>query len=271
MSPQAMDERRPDETSGEPWWKHHGFTENPFALREAGQELRLSEYFVHGQDYDAVKGSPGAHQTTIVFAARGCGKSAYRRMIQASCRPAGDEIPILAVTHTKFSGVLGASGALADVTLEAHVEVLLRSAATILLQEFLHRPASFDHLPLEGRNLFSWFVHTYAPRTLRPLDLIEELAAVDEFDIEAHEVREITRSPEQFIEWLERPPMNGNSQAWLLLTLLRAQPTPPAENTVRDPVALVREFVDLARQSGLQAVYFLVDGLDELRLTATDP
>ena len=270
MSPQVMDERRPDETS-KPWWKHHGFTENPFALREAGQELRLSEYFVHGQDYDAVKGSPGAHQTTIVFAARGCGKSAYRRMIQASCRPAGDEIPILAVAHTKFSSVLGASSALADVTLEAHVEALLRSAAITLLQEFLRRPASFDHLPLDDRNLFSWFVHTYAPRTLRPLYLIEELAAVDEFDIEAHEVREITPSLKQFIEWLERPPMNGNPQARLLLTLLRAKPTPPTENAMRDPVTLVREFVDLARQSGLRAVYFLVDGLDELRLTATDP
>jgi len=269
MPPQVPDERRPDETSAETWWRYHGFTENPFALREAGQELRLSEYFVHGQDYDAVKGDSGAHQTVIVFAARGCGKSAYRRMIQTSCRPNDDESFILAVAHTEFSSVLSAP---ADVTLEAHVEVLLRSASATLLWEFLRRPASFDYLPLEDRNLFSWFVHTYAPRALRPLDLVEELATLEEFPrIESQQVREVTRSHERFVEWLERPPMDGNPQARLLLTLLRARPAPPAENTMRNPVSLVREFIDLARQSGLQAVHFLVDGLDELGLTATDP
>lgn len=264
------DERRPDETSAEPWWRRHGFTENPFALREAGQERRLSEYFVHGQDYDAVKGSSGAHQTTIVFAARGCGKSAYRRMIQTSCRPASEENSILAVPHTEFSSVLSASSALADVTLEIHVEALLRSASATLLREFLRCPAAFDLLPLEDRNLFSWFVHAYAPRALHPLDLVEELAkALPE--IGNQKARQVTRSRERFIDWLERPPMDGNPQARLLLTLLRARPAPPAESTTRNPVALVREFIDLARQSGLQAVYFLVDGLDELGLTATDP
>lgn len=272
MPSQASNELSLDQIPSEPWWKLHGFTESPFTLREAGREQRLSEYFVHGKDYDAVKGAAGVHQTTIVFAARGCGKSAYRRMIQTSCRPADEESSILAVAHTEFSNVLNASTTPADVTLEAHIEALLHSAATTLLQEFLRRPASFDHLPLEDRNLFGWFVHTYAPRALRPLYLIEELAAIAEFPaIESQQVREVTRSRERFVEWLERPPMDGNPQARLLLTLLRAQPAPPAKNTARNPVALVREFVDLARQSGLQAVYFLVDGLDELRLTATDP
>jgi len=272
MPPQAPNERRPDETSAELWWQHHGFTENPFSLREAGQERRLSEYFVHGQDYDAVRGISGVHQTAIVFAARGRGKSAYRRMIQTSCRPDDDESPILAVAHTEFSSVLSASSSLASITLESHVEALLRSAAATLLREFMRRPASFDYLPLEDRNLFSWLIHTYAPRALRPLDLVEELMAIGAAPkLESQAVRKITRSRERFEEWLRQPPMDGNPQARLLLALLRTQPAPPAEGTIRDPVALVREFVDLARQSGLQAVYFLVDGLDELRATATDP
>lgn len=272
MPPQAPDEQRPDETTTEPWWKHHGFTENPFALREAGQELRLSEYFVHGQDYDAVKGAQGAHQTAIVFAARGCGKSAYRRMIQTSCRPDDDESPILAVAHTEFSSVLSASSGLANVTLESHVQALLRSAAATLLRELLRRPTPFDYLSPEDRSRFSWFVHTYTPRALRPLNLVEELTAIGAApEIESQTVPEITRSRERFEEWLKRPPMDGIPQARLLLEIERAQPAPPTASTIRDPAALVREFVDLARQSGLQAVYFLVDGLDELRATAADP
>ncbi len=272
MPPRTPDERQPNATSSEPWWKHHGFTENPFALREAGRETRLSEYFVHGPDYDAVKGSPDDPQTTIVFAARGCGKSAYRRMIQTSCRPDDEESTILAVPHTEFSDVLNAAGNPVDVALEMHIEALLCSAATTLLQEFLRRPTSFDHLSLEGRAFFKWFIHTYAPRTLRPLNLIEELRATEEFpEIEERTMRDATRSHEWFLEWLERPPMDRNTQARLLLTLLRTQSVSPPEKTARSPVALVREFVDLARQSGLQALYFLIDGLDELRMTASDP
>ena len=272
MPPQASDERQLDATSAAVWWRHHGFTENPFALREAGRESRLSEYFVHGPDYDAVKGSANDPQTTIVFAARGCGKSAYRRMIQTSCRPDDEESAILAVPHTEFSDVLSAAGNLADVTLETHVEALLCSAATTLLREFLRRPTPFGHLPLESRAFFKWLIHTYAPRALRPLNLTEELRATEKSpEIDDQTMREATRSHERFLEWLERPPMDGNPQARLLLTLLRTQPISPPERTTRNPVALVREFVDLARQSGLQAVYFLVDGLDELGMTASDP
>lgn len=68
------------------WLKEHGFTGNPFALREAGREERLSEYFVEGPHYDEIKGSTDDPRTAFVFAARGCGKSAYRVMIQRSCR-----------------------------------------------------------------------------------------------------------------------------------------------------------------------------------------
>jgi len=272
MSPWTPSEQQPGIVSAEPWWRHHGFTENPFALREAGREPRLSEYFVHGPDYDAIKGSPDDPQTAIVFAARGCGKSAYRRMIQTSCRPDDDESPVLAVPYTDFTDVLSAARSPADVTMEMHVETLLGSAAVTLLRELLRRPASFDYLPFESRAFFKWLTHTYAPRILRPLNLIEELKAVGEcLKIEERTMRDATRSHERFLEWLERLSMDGNRWARLLLNILRTQPVPPPDRVMRNPAALVREFVDLARQSGLQGVYFLVDGLDEVRPTVSDP
>ncbi len=247
------------------WLKEHGFTENPFALREAGREERLSEYFVEGPYYDEIKGSADDPRTAFVFAARGCGKSAYRVMIQRSCRPDDRDSPILAVPYTDFSRVLAeTSGDLSQITVNHHLRAILAAGLTTLLREFVESPESFLELPRKRQGIFKALMAEHAPLLLHPTLLSDRLrewgkeAAADLLEEAAEQ-----ELPDTLLASTSGPLPR------LLHTLLIEPPEP-----LPDGLPLIehwRALVALVQRTGLKAVYVLVDGLDEFPETAVDP
>ncbi|HID62740.1 MAG TPA: winged helix family transcriptional regulator [Anaerolineae bacterium] len=247
------------------WLKGHGFTENPFALREAGREERLSEYFVEGPYYDEIKGEANDPRTAFVFAARGCGKSAYRVMIQRSCRPDDRASPVLAVPYTDFNRVLTeTNGDLSQVTVDHHLRAILAAGLTTLLREFVESPQSFLRLSQKRQGIFKTLMVEHAPLLLHPTFLSDRLrewgkeAAADLLEEAAEQ-----ELPDTLLASTSEPLPR------LLHTLL-AEPSEPL------PAGLPliehwRALVALIRRTGLKAVYVLVDGLDEFSETAVDP
>lgn len=247
------------------WLKEHGFIENPFALREASREERLSEYFVEGPHYDEIKGSADDPRTAFVFAARGCGKSAYRVMIQRSCRPDDRDSLILAIPYTDFSRVLAeTNGDLSQVTLDHHLRAILAAGLTTLLREFIESPQGFLELPRKRRRMFKALVDEHAPLLLHPAFLSDHL-------------REWGK--EAAADLLEKAAEQEPLDALLALT---SEPLPRFLHTLLtersellfDRLPLIehwRTLVALIRRTGLKAVYVLVDGLDEFLETAINP
>lgn len=75
-----------------------GFDTNPFQFTNADDEPLLSEYFVAPPYFDSVYGDPSHPASCMVFAPRGAGKSAQRRMVESYA----PEETILSITYDSF-------------------------------------------------------------------------------------------------------------------------------------------------------------------------
>jgi DNA-binding winged helix-turn-helix (wHTH) protein len=248
------------------WLKAHGFTENPFALCEASREARLSEYFVEGPHYDEVKGIASDPRTAFVFAARGCGKSAYRVMIQGSCRPDDRESTVLAIPYTDFRRVLDdVKGDLSQIAFNHHLQAIIASGLTTLLREFVESPHSFLELPRKRRGVFKALVAQHAPDLLHPTFLSDHLREWRK-DQAADLLEEATE---------QDPPSRLLSSTSELLPRFLYTFLVELPESLPSSASLIKHWQSLAaltRRAGLKAVYVLVDRLDEFaEMAIEDP
>lgn len=253
----------PPEKNLAKWLKEHHFTENPFALREAGREKRLSEYFVEGPHYDDFKGEADNPHTILIFAARGCGKSAYRMMVQSSCRPEDRKSNILAISYTDFGRVLASiDRELPSVSVDHHLEAITSAGLTTLLCEFVECPASFLELSSTRRGIFKSLLNAYIPSLLHPVFLVDQLLEWGEKQA-ANLLEEIADQ-----ECSSTPP-NSEPLLCFFHSLLN-EPLEPLPGKLL-PIGHWKALVSLIQHVGLQAIYVLLDGLDEFHETAVDP
>lgn len=85
------------------WLKQCGLGGNPFEVRSAEQDPNLPSYFV---DMGILDDLLRLREPCIVFAERGCGKTAQRQMVAAQCRPTNPSSPMLAVTYSNAASNL---------------------------------------------------------------------------------------------------------------------------------------------------------------------
>jgi DNA-binding winged helix-turn-helix (wHTH) protein len=146
------------------WLEQWGLRENPFAAWNADQDLDLPGYFVDMGHFDDLL---HLAEPCVVFARRGCGKTAQRQMLAAQCRPLNPDSPWLAVTYA-YSGL---ESALAAAEHDAtrlkdthHASALLRQALVALEHEAKHDPAV--RFALTQPNVapqFNGYVSRFAP------------------------------------------------------------------------------------------------------------
>jgi hypothetical protein len=82
-----------------PFLVQFGFTQDPFESTNAEREFHLDEYFVPPPYFADVLGDPGEPRSRVIFAPRGGGKTAQRRMIEIRSAAADD---FLCVTYDEF-------------------------------------------------------------------------------------------------------------------------------------------------------------------------
>jgi hypothetical protein len=234
------------------WLRGHGFGENPFALREADREERLAEYFIAGPSYDEIRGQTQAPETVLVFADRGCGKSAYRVMVERSCRPQRRGSAILAVPYVEFSAVVEAAGGdLTQVSAASHLQAILACGLRALLHEFVVSPQGFLSLAPARQRAFKALLRRYVPSLLHPIWLTDQLATWEQPQAAA------------FAEGA----LDGSDERCTLIQFLLDPDQEPLPGD-RGAFDHWRFLIALARHAGMQAVYVLLDGLDEFAETA---
>jgi hypothetical protein len=254
------------------WLEQRGFSGNPFGIYQAELEERLAEYFVPTGYYDEIKGSAEVPRTIVVFAARGCGKSAHRIMVARDCRPTVSYSEILAVPYTDF-------GTLPDklaqdpksVGLDGHLERILRTAASTFLDALVRDASLVDALEPEwlGRLKFFCMQQPDNP-VLDPvylLDRLRQLAGGD-FDPDWNAFQQAWHTGE-LGGMLKSQPVWDNPVARFLIALSDAHPEPVniARLSAAERFTL---FVDLVRHTGLKAIYVLVNRVDEVSPIADD-
>jgi len=127
-------------TGLERWLVRKGLRGNPFERWNAEHDQDLPSYFVDIDDFDELLRLP---EPCVVFAQRGCGKTAQRQMLAAQCRPLKRDSPWLAIVYT-YSGferaLNSAGGEIQRIRPTHHANVLCYLGLTALVQEASHDP-----------------------------------------------------------------------------------------------------------------------------------
>ena len=249
-------------TSFDEWLRSLGFKGNPFAEREAERERLLPTYFIAGPHYSDMLGDLRDPRTSILFADRGCGKTAYRLMIAQECRPARPDSPVLAATYTKFSRVLRvASGNPTDVTLEDHLEEVVRSIISSLLEELEARPEPFlMNAPEETKSFVRALVQRYIPKSLYPSGLRKTLQRIagKEQKVSWDEMWQ-SNEPRHLSMWLLDTPLAMSRVARFWVRLYETVPG----DLPNSHKATLEDLTEALPELDIDGVYLLVDELDE--------
>ena len=122
------------------WLEQRGLTGNPFAAWNAERDPDLPGYFIDTGHFDDLL---HLADPCVVFARRGCGKTAQRQMLAAQCRPAHPDSNWLAIPYTFTSLELALASAGNDVAQlrpTHHVAALLHQGLAVLAEEARRDP-----------------------------------------------------------------------------------------------------------------------------------
>jgi hypothetical protein len=132
-----------------------GFSANPFQFTNADEEDHLQSYFVPPPYFDSVWGDPNTPSSHVIFAPRGGGKSAQRRMIEYRA----EKESIFTITYDRFED-LGSIG-LKKITTEYHLANLIRLALLGFLLEFKERGLQAPSFRAAEREQIEMMCRTY--------------------------------------------------------------------------------------------------------------
>lgn len=235
-----------------------GFDGNPFQYTNADQEERLPTYFVPPPYFASVFGNPASPRPFIVYAPRGGGKSAQRRMIERRCV----QERVLAITYDEFE--FPELSRASEIRLHHHLRAIIRSCLVGVL------------LTLQEREHFEESLTNSDKKILLQLSA-EHLVGTSEIEYE-QTLRSLKSLKERFKEgWNEWVPFTGALANVLLGVIKRFAPVDSIDglrefsieeysrsNSLKHQLRLVS---NVAQNVGWRAIYILVDRVDEAELT----
>jgi len=227
-----------------------GFQENPFAERDAEREELLPAYFVKPFDYDEVFGDPTNPQTHWIFAPRGAGKTAWRRMIERGAE--GEDF--LCITYDTFE--FGSRPSLDAIDLNFHLENIIKMLTVALIDTLVEQHGELGTVNLSGEDKTALlaFFNAYIRET--PKD--EVMALVNSLKTFPLKIKE---------KWNDIFTVIRNASE-ILNKGLDLGPLPlNAHKLATSPIEKLRSLLDIAVHLGYKSVYVLVDKLDETQLT----
>jgi hypothetical protein len=266
------------------WLQSLGFGRgNPFATAEADQERTLlPEFYINVDSYERIKGD----RTLIVFAPRGGGKSALRVMLSSQAAPISPEATTLAVEYTDFDRLITKQRTGQSLTIEDHLQRLLKVGVQALLNTFCGDPTvesseeerakdrqlratRITSLMAPTRSRLSHLLRLQYPTLLNPEMLYERYQILDPTFAPSwlDFVKAVTER--RLYEFLAHSSLETNEIARLLADLNDYPET--LADSIATPTEQLKSFVYLAHAAGLTTVQFLVDRLDENPETANDP
>ncbi|NHT16701.1 hypothetical protein [Cellulomonas sp. IC4_254] len=229
-----------------------GFVGDPFASTNSENEESLADYFVPPPYFESVLGSPKSPKSTIVFAPRGSGKTAQRRMIEIASGKGAD---FACVTYTNFAEIDPLSATLSD-----HQRALCRLLTVAALSHIADDPSRAGALSEHNKQVVK-----YAASALLS-DLNQQ-----ELEIAISSVKSLGDKAAD--TWRKYGGFVAVGIAAIMKKFGFDGVNLPAElsETARESAALAYLFpklLEVFSALGFHAVYILVDKLDETSKTA---
>ncbi|MCB5291330.1 P-loop ATPase, Sll1717 family [Arthrobacter sp. SO3] len=234
-----------------------GFAGDPLAHTNAEQEERLGDYFVPPPYFQSVLGDPATPKSNVIFAPRGGGKTAQRLMIEREAIE--PDARYLCLTYDSFASVVGRGGDLA-----AHQVELCRIVALAILSHLENDSVEAFFLTDHDRQI----VKVAAQQFVGVLGLGEYKAAVDA-------VKTLGDKAGEFWKKYGGPVAAGVALLMKKAGLDDVNISVSLEQQAQDSKAassyyFLSQLVEIAKKLGWDAVYFLIDKVDETPSTTNN-
>lgn len=242
------------------WLEAVGFKWNPFSKIDANDEPYLGEYFIYPSGFEEMLGKNSA----VLYAPRGGGKTASRRMVEHFC--AIGEVPgkIFCVTHDNFERVVErAEQGLDSVTARMHVEAILRNAIPLLFYHLIQNPElvyGFEDLAYL-RQFIKQFTDCLTDYRLNQVLKGTGVIKKDIMDALAHEN----------LDGLLLSLVEDYRPRVQFVVALLEQGTVEVSLDELTPTQLLERFLNLVKAVGFDALFILVDNVDGLPQTDGNP
>ncbi len=245
-----------DVTDEVSFWSRLGFKANPFQYTNADQEDELHKYFVPPQYFPSVWGDPQKPQSCVVFAPRGGGKSAQRRMIEN--QSIGSKV--LALQYTRFEFRPGMR--ISDIDIEYHLKNIIRICLIgFLMQTYENKIGHMVFNATEKRqvkDLCNFYLHDMNTEAVS--------AAVNAIMSPAEKAKKL------FYEnsWVIGPIIQILAKTYIGIDLFPL--TLQADDTSIRNVSKthLENILLLIKKLGYDSVYVLIDKVDETSLTSNN-
>ncbi|WP_371031309.1 P-loop ATPase, Sll1717 family [Pseudoclavibacter sp. JSM 162008] len=234
-----------------------GFTGDPFAFTDSDREEKLSDYFVPPPYFAGVIGEPKSPEPSLIFAPRGGGKSAQRRMVEEAGL---EEInPFLCINYSNFESMAGSTPSVTD-----HLTQLSRLLTLALLTELDDEPAKILHLDSHDRQVLK----ASANLLLSTLNVDEFRAAMSAVKTIGDKSGELWRKYGGIVAAVIAGAMQkiGLTSVQIPSNLLG-----DAQEAASSAQYLFAQLAQMSRKLGWLSVYVVIDRVDETDATSSKP
>jgi hypothetical protein len=235
-----------------------GFTEHPFQFTNADEEEHLQSYFVPPPYFISVWGDPDSPKSQVIFAPRGGGKTAQRRMIEFQSEGAD----VFVITYDRFERLNEVD--LDSISVDYHLRNIIQKALLGFLLEFHDRGLTAPSFSNAEREQIDRLCDHYLSRITK----LEALQALNSLKTLSAKAKKFLR------EW--SGPLNSLFSAALTAkglphTKLNLGQPPAHHESVEGPLKAHLELVrDLLLSVGFKSIYILVDKVDETAETGNN-
>lgn len=234
-----------------------GFVENPFQFTNADEEEHLQTYFVPPPYFNSVWGDPEFPKSQVVFAPRGGGKSAQRRMIEYKALTAD----VFVITYDRFERLAGVD--LESLSVEYHLRNIVELALLGFLLEYHSRGILAPSFTKLERDQIDLLCQYYLSRTTR-FEAIEALNSLKTLSAKAKEFLREWSAP---VSSLFSTALTAKGIPHGKVDLSHVGTHEKVTRAQKSHFELVR---DLLKSIGFKAVYVLIDKVDETAETGNN-
>jgi predicted transcriptional regulator len=237
-----------------------GFSDNPFQFTNADEEDHLQAYFIPPPYFHSVWGDPKIPQSHVIFAPRGGGKSAQRRMIEYKALAEN----VFAITYDRFENLDGLR--LKNLSIEYHITNIIRLATIGFLLEFHSRGLQASAFTKQEREQIEELCNRY----LGTISQLEALKALDSLKTLSAKAKQLLRDwsgplSALFSTALASAGLPGGVK-------LGSETIPKSKEQATDArckahLEIIRDFI---KGIGFESLYVLIDKVDETPQTGNN-
>ena len=231
-----------------------GFDSNPFQFTNADDEDRLDKYFIPPPYFDSVWGNPEKPKSVVVFAPRGGGKTAQRKMIEFESQRNGE---VLCVNYSRFEF----SKKLQSITLYDHLQKIIQIIIIGILTKLNENPKLGEYLNVDDKKYLNYLIYTH----------LEEISEHD-FKVAIDSLSNFSSRAKRF--WNEHL---GAINVGINLILRQLGSKSAAIDRINDHSKFndsykyqLEKIYNMSLKLGFNSIYILIDKIDETDITGND-